>query len=155
MNKIIPQEAFSFYWSLGPERSHHVVAEHLGVSKRAVSKLATRENWRERIMKIDQEANDRMDEKLTESLEEMNERHLKMIKIVQRKALEALKSMPLTTANEAVRALDMAVKQERLIRGEPTDRAAINIEEVIRGEYDRWMSDGKEQDEYNPSETFL
>ena len=107
-------------------------------------------------MKIEEEANARTDEKLTETLEQMNERHIKMVKLIQKKALEALKTMPLNTAIEAVRSLDSAIKQERLIRGEPTDRAAINVEDVIRREYDRWMSDGEEQEsEYNPNETFL
>ena len=51
--------------------------------------------------------------------------------------------MPLSSAMDAVRALDSSVKQERLVRGEPTDRAAVNVEEVIRREYDRWMVSGK------------
>ena len=34
---------------------------------------------------------------------------------------------------EAVRALDLAIRQERLIRGEPSDRTAISVEEVTRG----------------------
>jgi hypothetical protein len=31
------------------------------------------------------------------------------------------------------------VKQERLARGEPTDRAAIDVESVIKREYERWL----------------
>ena len=156
MNRKVPLEAFTYYCSLGADRSYQAVANKYEVSKRAISKVAARENWKERIMKIEQEASARTDEKLTESLEEMNERHIKMVKLIQRKALEALKSMPLNTAVEAVRSLETAIRQERLIRGEPTDRAAINVEDVIRREYDRWLSDGEEQEsEYNPNETFL
>jgi len=155
MNRKIPQDAFGYYYSLGPDRAYETVALHYGVSKRAITKVAKRENWRERITMIEQEANERVDEKLTESLEEMNQRHLKMIKIVQRKALETLKSMSLNSATDAVRAIDMAVKQERLIRGEPTDRAALNIEEVIRKEYERWMSDGSGDSGYDANESFL
>jgi hypothetical protein len=49
---------------------------------------------------------------------------------------------------DAVRALSMAVRDERLIRGEPTDRSAIDVEEVIKREYQRWMLDpgAKEKD---------
>ena len=59
--------------------------------------------------------------KYLESLEGMNLRHLKSLKIIQGKALEALRTMPLSTAMEAVRALDMAIRQERLIRGFTTE----------------------------------
>ncbi|MHC4946472.1 MAG: hypothetical protein ACYTG7_25965 [Planctomycetota bacterium] len=84
---------------------------------------------------------------MTETLEQMSERHIKVCKLIQGKALEALKSMPLSTAMEAVRALDLAIKQERLIRGEPTDRSAVNIEDVIRREYDRWLVGVDDDDE--------
>jgi len=58
-----------------------------------------------------------------------------------------LKSMPLSAAMDAVKALDLAIKQERLVRGEPTDRTA-SVEEVIKREYDRWLTaDGGEQEE--------
>jgi hypothetical protein len=36
----IPQDAFEFYFSLGPERSYEQVAGRYGVTKRAVTKLA-------------------------------------------------------------------------------------------------------------------
>ena len=147
MNRKIPQDAFAYYWSLGPERSYQSVAEKYGVSKRAVTKVATKENWSQRLLEIEKKAHEKTDEKLAESLDQMNERHIRMCKMIQKKSLEALKSIPLTTAIEAVRALDLAIKQERLSRGEPTDRSAINIEDVIKREYDRWMVGGSSTDE--------
>jgi hypothetical protein len=45
---------------------------------------------------------------------------------------------------DAVRALDLAIKQERLVIGEPTDRSAVSVEDVIRREYDRWISNEEE-----------
>ncbi len=109
MARKLPPDAFSYYAGLGPERSYQVVAEHYGVSKQAVTKLAVRESWQRRLEDI------------------------------ERKALETLKTMPLATAMEAVRALDMSIAKERLVRGEPSDRTAIEVEEVIRREYDRWL----------------
>jgi hypothetical protein len=47
--------------------------------------------------------------------------------------------MPLASAMEAVRALDMTIGKERLVRGEATERGEVNVEDVIRREYDRWM----------------
>jgi hypothetical protein len=70
----------------------------------------------------------------------MHERHLKMMSLIQRRALEALRSMPLDSAMDAVRALDLAVKSERVVRGEPGDRSAVDVERVIRGEYERWLT---------------
>ena len=146
MNRKIPQDAFGYYWSLGPERSYQAIADHFGVSKRAVTKVSARENWSQRIMEIEKKAHEKTDEKLAESLDEMNARHIKVCKLIQRKSLEALKSMPLSSAIEAVRSLDISIKQERLARGEPTDRTAINVEDVIRREYERWMV-GEDNDE--------
>ena len=84
----------------------------------------------------------------------MNTRHLKAFKVIQGKALEALRSMSLDSAMDAVRALDLAVKGERLTRGEPSDRTAVSIEDTIRREFDRWtvVEDDDEKDENDPAQ---
>ena len=124
-----------------------MVAQEYGVSKRAVTKAAVREKWQERLADLEARARESSDKRAVETLEAMNDRHLKSLKVVQRKALEALKAMSLKTAIEAVRALDLAIKHERTIRGEPSDRTAISIEEVIRSEYDRWLSPDEGEEE--------
>ena len=139
MARKLPADAFSYYAGLGPERSYQSVAEHYGVSKQAVTKLAVRESWQQRLEDIERKARGNVDQRVAESLEVMNERHLKTLQVIQRKALETLKTMPLATAMEAVRALDMSIVKERLVRGEPSDRTAIAVEDVIRKEYDRWL----------------
>lgn len=139
MSGRIPPDAFDLYVGLGADRSYQRVADEFGVSKRAVTKLAARERWQEHVVALERKAREGTEKRALESLEGMNLRHLKSLKVVQGKALEALRSMPLSTAMEAVRALDMAIRQERLIRGEPSDRTAISVEEVIRREYERWM----------------
>lgn len=48
----LPPEAFEFYVGLGAQRSYQAVAKHYGVSKRSVSKLATKERWQERFESI-------------------------------------------------------------------------------------------------------
>lgn len=135
----IPQDAFQFYVSLGPERSYQRVAEEYGVSKRAVTRHATKEAWQSRLGRIEEEARKRGDEGLVETIEQMNDRHFKLLRVVQGKAIETLKSMPLGSAMDAVRALDIVLRQERTIRGEPTDRTAVSIEDTIRREYERWL----------------
>ncbi len=143
MNRL-PPEAFDHYVGLGPERSYETVAQHYGVTKRAVTKRASNEGWQKRLSGLEAQARQRSDEAIIESIEQMKVRHLKTLQVVQRKALEALKSFSLNTAMEAVRALDVAIKQERLIRGEPSERMATTVEDTIRREYDRWLSHGED-----------
>ncbi len=140
MNCKLPPEAFEFYVSLGPDRSYEKVAGHYDVSKRAVTNAAGRDNWVGRLAKIEAEARQATDKKLGESIEEMNERHLKVVKAVLGKGLETLKSLSLANAMDAVRAIDMALKQERVIRGEPSERTAMTIAETTRDEIQRLLT---------------
>ena len=147
MANRIPSDAFEYYVSLGPERSYQKVADHFGVSKRAVTKLAGREQWQHKVVELERKSRERVEKKVLESLEAMSLRHLKSLKVIQGKALEALRSMPLATAMEAVRALDMAIRQERIVRGEPSERTAVSVEEAVRREYERWMLPEEQGDE--------
>ena len=146
MSGKIPSDSLQYYLGLGPDRSYQKVAEHYGVSKRGVTKLAARERWQEKVVEFERKAREGAEKKALESLEGMNLRHLKSLKVVQGRAIEALRAMPISTAMEAVRALDMAIRQERLIRGEPSDRTAISVEEVVRREYERWMLPAEDGD---------
>lgn len=146
MNTKIPADAFTVYCALGPGRSYEALAQKYGVSKRAITKLAAREDWSKRLESIDKKARERADEKVLESLNDMNERHLVAVKFLQRKALDALRTMQLSSAMDAVRALSISLDKERLIRGEPTDRSAVSMEEIVRREYDRWMVSEKTDD---------
>jgi transposase len=121
MNRKIPADAFQFYFGLGLGRSYQTAAEHFRVSKQAITALAKRERWQERVLELEQKARQGVDKKAVETLEAMTERHLKMIHVIAARALETLKSIPLDSAINAVRALDLSIKQERLIRGEPGD----------------------------------
>ena len=140
MNRKLPPDAFDFYVSLGPDRSYEKVAAHYGISKRGVTKAAHREDWAGRLARIETQARQATDKKIGESLEGMNQRHIKIVRAVQGKALETLKSMPLASAMDAVRALDMALKQERVIRGEPSERTAMTIAETTRDEIQRLLT---------------
>ena len=139
MRRKLPLEAYAFYLSLGQARSYDTVGRHFKVSKRAVTNLARKERWQEKVAAADEKARARASERAQESVEEMNERHLKTAQLIQRKALETLRESTIVGAMDAVKALVMGVRDERLIRGEPTDRSAVNIEEIIRREYERWM----------------
>ena len=116
------------------------LAARLGVSKQAVVQRATREGWKQRATEIERKAREASDKKAVETLESMNARHLKIAQAMQSKALAALQSVSLASGMDAMRALDMAVKLERLARGEPSDRTVVELEETIRREYSRWLT---------------
>ena len=54
--KRIPPDAFFFYMSLGKDASYDAVAKRYGVSKRAVTRLAVKEKWQERVKELHQKA---------------------------------------------------------------------------------------------------
>jgi hypothetical protein len=140
MNGKIPAEAFSFYVGLQDARSYQAVADRYGVSKRAVVKAAAREKWPERLAAIEQRARETADQKLQESIAEMNVRHLQVMRFIQAKAIEALKTMPLDTAMEAIKAYSLSLDKERLIRGEPGQRTEVSVAEATRREIDRFVA---------------
>ena len=139
MKRKLPSEAFEFYVGLGIGRGYQGVASHYEVSKGAVTALAKKDNWQERLARIERDARSRSDEKAVETLEQINERHIKAARVIQAKALEGLRNMSLATAMDAVRALDLGLKQERLVLGEPSERTAISVEDKIEREYERWL----------------
>jgi hypothetical protein len=145
-------DALQYYLGLGPGRSYQAVAHKFGVSKRAVTALAVKERWQERVAEVEREAQATAVQRAIETLEAMNDRHLKALRVIQAKALQALREMPLSTAMEAVRALDLAIRQERTIRGEPSERTAVSVEEVIRSEYERWLSFEEPEEDQDEAE---
>lgn len=135
----LPQDAFEYYFALGPGRSYRAVADHFDSSKTAVANRAARENWQARIAEREMKAREKLDEKATETLADLNGRHLKMLRTIQAKALEGLRGLALETGMDCVRALDLSIKGERLILGEPTERHATDIEAIIKREHERWL----------------
>ena len=136
--KKLPDDAYAYYLALGPRRSHQAVADHFDVDKKTVTNRAVKEGWRQRIDDHERAERERLERKAAESVEAMNDRHLKVISYIQAKGLEALKSMPLDSAIDAVRAITIAIDKERVIRGEPAQRSTIDIERKIREEHERW-----------------
>ena len=136
--KKLPDDAYAYYLALGPRRSHQAVADHFDVDKKTVTNRAVKESWRQRIDDHERAERERLERKAAESVEAMNDRHLKVISYIQAKGVEALKSMPLDSAIDAVRAITIAIDKERVIRGEPAQRSTIDIERRIREEHERW-----------------
>ena len=143
MKRKIPYDAFEQYVALGPGRSYEALRKQFGVNKRSIVKVATKDKWQERLAAIERQAQVKMDARAAETLEAMKARHLKTLSAVLGRALEALKSMPLDSSMDAIRAIDMVLKQERLIRGaDSEDAAGRTIEEVTRRELHDFLRKG-------------
>ena len=148
MARKIPFDAFDAYVALGPGRSYAKIAEKYHVSKRALTAHAVKERWQEKAAELERKAREAANQKTVETLEGMVDRHLKALRVVQGKALTALASMSLDNAMDAVRALDIALRQERALRGEPTDRIALSIEDTIKKEYANWLTTAEKGKEW-------
>ena len=156
MTRKIPPEAFEYYVGLGQDRSYRTVAEHYSVTTRAIAKCAARENWVERLEKIEAEGRSSADAKLASKVEkrqeerldasgEMEDRHLKTVKAMHARALTALKQYPLNSGMEAMRAAEMCIKLERLIMGEASERTEMSVEEITKREMGRWLVSGSKE----------
>ena len=147
MNKRLPPDAFGYYVSLGPARSHQAVAERFDVHKRTVVRTADRENWADRLAAIEKEAREASDRQLAKDLGEMHLRHRKMLTAMASRAARALQEFPLTSGMEGIKAAAVVIKLERLLSGEPTERTSVDVEQVIRREYQQLMEVEEEETE--------
>ena len=134
MKSKIPSDAFDHYVAQGVGRSYQATADHYGVSKCAITKCAKRENWVERLAKIEADARAISDRALTESIAEMQERHAKTLKAIHARSIEALRAYPIDNCMDAVKAAELVIRLERLMAGEASKRTALSIEEITRHE---------------------
>ena len=145
MSSRIPDEAFDFYLSLGPERTYEAVAAHFGASLGGVKKVALRESWQARLAEIEDEVQARLDKRFADEVEEARDRHLKTVRAMMGRALKGLQQYPLASGMEAIRAAELAIKLERLIMGEASERTAVTAEETVRKEMSRWLVGADEE----------
>ena len=132
--KRLPPEAFNHYVELGPARSYEAVAKHFGVSKVTVVSHAAKEQWQERLREAEAKAREEANKKAVNVLEEVKERQLQEARILEHRALEALKVLPPEKAAKAAAMLQIAWRHELLLLGEPTERSEMSVEETIKHE---------------------
>ena len=152
MTRKIPFSAFDDYFSMHP-RSYDVLAQKFGVSKRAIVNRAIKERWQERVEALERKTREAVEKRTLESLEQMAERHLRALRVIQVKALQALQSQSFSSASASARALIESLKAESVVRGQPSERSAISIEEVVRREYERWLGEEEAGDDQREAET--
>lgn len=149
----IPDDAFERYVALGPDRSYQALADKLAVDKRSIVRLAAKENWAERLSKIQEAARAATDKKLVADLQAVRERQLMEARALRGVALKAMKEMPAEKALKAVAsALSVAWRHELLLLGEPTDRQATTVEEVTKRELETLLLRDGEEDEWAAEE---
>ena len=151
MKRKIPPEAFAFYLGLGVGRSYQAVAERYSVSKRAIATCAEREKWQEKLADEEKRARAQAEKQAAESIETVNEKHLKVLRYIQGKSIEALKSMPIENAMDAVKAYALSLDKERQIRGGPADQALSAVERITREEV-RTLLTTKPRDPNDPDD---
>lgn len=147
----IPADALAYYVSLGAERSYQKVAAHYGVTKRAVVNVARRDGWQRQVGELERTAHEQARETMRSTIEATYEQHMKALRMVFAKGVQALNRMVLETPAEALKAIQLAIREMRVALGEPTDRTAVSVEETIRREYERWMvATGGDELEHHP-----
>src|SRR5690349_13667293 len=113
--KLDDEAAFAFYVGLGSARTYGAVARRFNVTSRAIRKASKRNEWMARLAKIESDVQEQSDKKLTETRAQVRERHMKLLRAVESRAVEALQGHRLESAMQAVKAIEIAVKLERTV----------------------------------------
>ena len=142
------REAFDAYWALGAERSIELLRQSLaeqGESAPGVRTLyswSSRYRWRDRITQLEREAREAGDQAKVAALEEMYERQAKLGLLLQQTGAEWLTQQTEEVSPEAaVRAVTEGAKLERLARGEPTERTALQGEVDVHEQFEEFSDD--------------
>ncbi len=97
------------------------IATQLGINRADTIGLWRREGqWEREKRLVAEETDRRVQDAMAESVAEMNARHLKEYQLLQTKGVQALKRLDPQKAVEAQSLVDVGIKGERLVRGEPT-----------------------------------
>lgn len=132
--KRLPPQSFDDYVALGPERSYESVAKKYGVSKATVVRHAEKHEWQERLREAERTAREQTSKRAVETLQAVKDRQLQEARILEHRALEALKSLPPEKASKAALMLQIAWRHELLLLGEASERTELTIEEVTSRE---------------------
>jgi transposase-like protein len=116
------------------------IAEQLGITRPGtILDWRNEEKWDREREAIQKAADARVAQAISETIAEMNLRHLKEAQLLQTKGVQALKRLDPTRASEAAAMIEAGLKAERLIRGEPTEvrevralmQANVQVLEVV------------------------
>ncbi len=116
---------FAKYRDLGPERSMEKLRKNLGVkvSQTRLEQLSVKYNWVNRAAAYDDYIDRKKREEKEKAILDMAERHARLAVAFQQKVVERLRELDSAELEprDLSKWLDIAVKVERLARGEPTE----------------------------------
>ena len=150
--KLDDDEAFNFYVELGPSRSHSQVAAKYDVSRRAITKAAQRNNWAARLDKIESDARAISDQRMAESMAQVRDRHLKLVRAIAGRGAQALQKYELEDAPSGIKAIEVAIRLERAILGEGGDSHGITLEQITRREVETYLEESDAPEDGEPDE---
>ncbi len=116
------------------------IAEQLGIARPGtICDWRRDENWEREREIIQKATEEKVAAAISETVSEMNARHLKEYQLLQTKGIAALRRLDPRTAAEAQSMVDVGVRGERLVRGEPTEvrevralmQANVQVLEVV------------------------
>lgn len=116
-------EAFSCYMTMGTDRSIRSVAKELGKSETLIARWSSHHGWVERVREYDIELEREAYKKAVKGLSDMHMRHIKTAVLMQKKAVQALDSLPPEelSAKYVIQLINAGAKLERETRGsDPT-----------------------------------
>lgn len=125
-------QAFAIYRDMGAARSTAKVAHQLGKSKALMDRWSAKWSWVARMAAWDAELDRKARESQEKARVEMAERHIKEAMLFQQKIVERLKTLEPDdlSPSDIAKWFDIAVKVERLARGEPTE----NVKQEVQGQ---------------------
>lgn len=115
MSAKLPATAFEVYVGMGESRTYRGVAEHFDVSVRAVTKRASRDDWKRRLSNLEVRARRAMDAQLLIAEVARRKRHFQELLSLQERSLKALQDFPIRSATEALDVLARAIYLEQSI----------------------------------------
>jgi hypothetical protein len=126
-------QRFAHYRDEGLTRSLSKTAQAFGLSKRAIEKLSSRHYWRLRVHAWDSELDRQRQLANIEAQREMVQRHARLARAVQSRALERLLAINPSelTPTQVIQMLERGVKIERISLGAPTEYVNTSTPEPI------------------------
>ncbi|MBA4389102.1 MAG: hypothetical protein C0404_14110 [Verrucomicrobia bacterium] len=98
------------------------IAERLGIARPGtIGDWRKDDGWEKEREIIAKATEEKVAAAISETISEMNARHLKEYQLLQTKGIAALRRLDPRTAAEAQSMVDAGVRGERLVRGEPTE----------------------------------
>ena len=123
-------EAFAIYRDMGADRSYLKVATKLSKSHTIIKRWGSANNWQERIDEWDNEQDRIAREALTKGVTSMRKRHAEIANALISKGLVALQKLTTDdiSAKDIISMIETGIKNERLARGETTDKLKLDMD---------------------------